>query len=1224
MQSTVKVFVLAILSGAVVSTSDAQLTTGNLLLNYDAQVAGNTAARWKHNNGSVSDQFDWALNGATLDSAVTTGYTGITAAYRFNPSTNNELVGAGSNATDAFDNLPGGPSDKDASWEFWFRPDSVANNSANDFVLWESGGSGTGSSLVILNGDTLRFTIKNGNDPSNLVVNAPLAGLGGEFIQAVATYDKDSSGTNDNLTLYVNGSTVTSMTGSANDWDGGDNASLGERGSTTGGHNANGVDLNFNNSGFAGEIGIFRFYNDTLTSTEVLNNFQAVADGVFWRGGDPPSGGSTLGWFDPGIDNWYLDLAGTINAPSAPDADDRVLLHTTNAAGGGNDRRDIIQMNGDREVISITALPTATFDSTNGGVANGEFIIRRGNGGLLRTLTLNGEDAIELLGPGGRTLNFDGGGGSGATNGPANLAFTNPAGANINVEAGTVDISFDITQAASLTKNGAGTLRLGGDNSYAGATNVAEGVLIAASDTALGATTGNTTVQDGAVLQLTGGITIGAGETITINGTGPGNNGAIRNVGGNNEILGTVTVGNSANIRVNGGTTLVLNTVNGIGGGQTLTLDGNGAGSQGTIDGVINSGGGNGGIIKIGNGTWVLTNGGNNYGGQTRIDNGILSITAGGALGDTASNTDVNSGGQLQLNGGITTPEDIVISGDGGPNNGALRSETGNNTVTGTISMSGDARINVAPGSTLTLAGDLNGFGGSNPTLTLAGNGTGIITGQIAPGAGDGDIIKTGGGTWELQAAGNNVTGDVDIEGGTIHLNGGTMPNVENLTVGIAGSTAVDTLRLNMNSASLTASANSVVGDDSTGLVDHNAGNVSINAQLTLGAAAAGNGTYDISGGNLDVSGALRVGNNGTGTLDISGTGNVIAAGAGSNVQVGRLGGSTGNVTVGGAAGVLESRTNLVVGQAGTGNLTVNDGGTVIVADNLNLSNNNSGEANVTIAGGTVDVGNNFDFRDSGTDTVTQTGGSVTVQGNLLQDSAGQQDYLLQGGVLSFADRATSSQALNAANDSNTASEISLSDPARFQFTGGQLENVTSIDMNGSGPFTQDGGRFVVGNDGVSDLANAERAITTVDGGYLQNAGSLVVDIFGAGSHGFNGESGGSLPIDPLSATLDSDLLQVLGDATLNDTLEVELNGFEPNPFAWYDVLLADDIELGPNFAVDGVNLFRVIDDPSDLSDDPRQLLQVAVPEPAALAIWLVFGLACGGLTYARLRKPSR
>ena len=101
----------------------------------------------------------------------------------------------------------------------------------------------------------------------------------------------------------------------------------------------------------------------------------------------------------------------------------------------------------------------------------------------------------------------------------------------------------------SLRKTGAGTLTLSGPNSHEGATTVQGGVLRVANAGGLGTAAGGTTVDAGAALELSGGITI-ASESLTINGTGVSGAGALRNVSGNNTWQGSIAINNGAAVTV--------------------------------------------------------------------------------------------------------------------------------------------------------------------------------------------------------------------------------------------------------------------------------------------------------------------------------------------------------------------------------------------------------------------------------------------------------------------------------------------------------------------------------------------------------------------------------------------------------------------------------------------------------------------------------------------------
>ena len=119
----------------------------------------------------------------------------------------------------------------------------------------------------------------------------------------------------------------------------------------------------------------------------------------------------------------------------------------------------------------------------------------------------------------------------------------------------------------------------------------------------------------------------------------------------------------------------------------------------------------------------------------------------------------------------------------------------------------------------------------------------------------------------------------------------------------------------------------------------------------------------------------------------------------------------------------------------------------------------------------------------------------------------------------------------------------------------------------------------------------------------------------------------GGEPVGPTSPTAnpitglitDSDLLYIAnGDASLDGTLEINLNGVSPLPWGWYDVLVANEINVGDGFNLAGINLWRIIDDPTTPG---RQILQVAIPEPASIALWCVAAVLVSACCVVRRRK---
>ncbi len=186
-------------------------------------------------------------------------------------------------------------------------------------------------------------------------------------------------------------------------------------------------------------------------------------------------------------------------------------------------------------------------------------------------------------------------------------------------------ISQDAGAGAGLTKSGAGTMVLGGVNTYTGGTVLTGGTL------RLG--------TDDAIADL---------STVNISG------GAVFDVNGFTDAIASLTGV--------AGTTLRL-------GAGTLTTGG--ANSSTTFAGTIT---GSGGLTKVGTGTLTLSGNSPAYTGQTTVNGGTVLVTAnqgnaavvvnaGGTLGGTGTV------GPVTVNGGIVTPGlspgRLTVNGDG-------------------------------------------------------------------------------------------------------------------------------------------------------------------------------------------------------------------------------------------------------------------------------------------------------------------------------------------------------------------------------------------------------------------------------------------------------------------------------------------------------------------------------------------------------------------------------
>ena len=162
-------------------------------------------------------------------------------------------------------------------------------------------------------------------------------------------------------------------------------------------------------------------------------------------------------------------------------------------------------------------------------------------------------------------------------------------------------------------------------------------------------------MNSGAALQLQGGITVGA-EALTLNGGGVANDGAVRNISGNNLWSGAVTLGSASTIASDSSTLTLSGTI--ANGGFTSTFGGAG---DVTVSGVIS---GTGGLTKSGAGTLTLSVA-NTFTGALNVSAGTLLLGANDRIADsvnvTMSGGKLGSGGYNETVGTLTLTADSVI-----------------------------------------------------------------------------------------------------------------------------------------------------------------------------------------------------------------------------------------------------------------------------------------------------------------------------------------------------------------------------------------------------------------------------------------------------------------------------------------------------------------------------------------------------------------------------------
>jgi len=509
-------------------------------------------------------------------------------------------------------------------------------------------------------------------------------------------------------------------------------------------------------------------------------------------------------------------------------------------------------------------------------------------------------------------------------------------------------------------------------------------------------------------------VVVGAGNTLLLSGPA----GGVQNI----STAGNLTIGAPGNAgSITAGTT----------GAHEFIITNGSTSSLLTINSVIVNNVGGSPVLNItGPGRTVLT-GNNTFTGATNLNGGILEIQNDNALGTTAGATIIAQGATLGLSGGITTAENISINGAGFGDGGVLRNVSGNNTLSGTITVSSGSRINSDAG-TLAITGNFNN--NSAQTLTFGGAGNSTLANPISTNAAP--LIKDGSGTLTLLASGIvATTGAVTVNNGTLRYNANDAIGSGNLTVN--GGT-FDLSTFSDTVGAVTISAGSIIGSGTLtgtsytssdgGTISANLGNTAAaltkrgNGTLTLAGTSAYTGTTTIHAGVLNITGDLtggtaitllgpQSGTGGTGSFTqsaasvISGATSITWAGnmdtitsstlAGNNsytgvtnVQKGVLRvlhsnalGSTDNGTFVTQAGVsaLELAGDISIGAEalsinGTG---ISNGGVL-----RNISGNNSYGGAITIGGATTRINS-----DDG--TLTLTGNITSTNQALIIGGAG-------------------------------------------------------------------------------------------------------------------------------------------------------------------------------------------------------------------------------------------
>jgi autotransporter-associated beta strand protein len=286
----------------------------------------------------------------------------------------------------------------------------------------------------------------------------------------------------------------------------------------------------------------------------------------------------------------------------------------------------------------------------------------------------------------------------------------------------------------NLIKQGNGRLTLAGANAYTGTTEIQkDAILVVQHGSALGSTTAGTSIANGGLLEVKGGVTVA--EPLTLSGGGTTASpwaGALRSVDNGNTWSGLITLaagGNRIGITNSG----VFNLTGGLTGDHSLQFAG------------------------AANGTIVLSNQPVSIKGSLGVvDSTTLRVDV---TGNSWSTTSISYGGTLKLGINDALPASTVVTlGSTNSTHGTLDLNGFNQTIVGLNDLgTGNRRVlNSSTGTSILTISN------SSSDYTFAG--TLGVTGQAAFG-----LVKSGTRTFVLSGA-NLYSGATSVEAGTLSV----------------------------------------------------------------------------------------------------------------------------------------------------------------------------------------------------------------------------------------------------------------------------------------------------------------------------------------------------------------------------------------------------------------------------------------------------------------------
>jgi fibronectin-binding autotransporter adhesin len=546
-------------------------------------------------------------------------------------------------------------------------------------------------------------------------------------------------------------------------------------------------------------------------------------------------------------------------------------------------------------------------------------------------------------------------------------------------------------------------------------------------------------------------------------------------------------------------------------GSGNLTLN---TSSSDAFDGVIT---GNGSLIKAGSATLTL-NGTNTYTGNTNINAGILSITNSAALGSTTSpgpgTAYIAASAELDLSNNISIGNNIVVNA-----NGTLLNLSGNNTITGNVTLITSSKINVV---------------NQADTLGISG----IVSGTDLNKYGAGNLLLLG-----VEANPNTYTGSTNVfAGGLTITNDANIPSTSPLFV--ASGATIGFSGLTVTLGSLSGSGTIVLAPSSSTTSMLVVG--TDNSNSTYSGSITGTGSFEKVGtGTLTMDST----NNYTGFTNITG-GTVIYNADSSigtvsvnnaNLQINPNATVTaGTMTLGINSALVGSGTsifngNIMLGSTNSSISTTSAGDSLTVNGNINGASSLvlSGAGNITLNGniGATNALTSFTTSNDSNSSTT-TSGSITTIGTQTFNNA-----FIVGGATTLTSNSGNIQINNSLNGANDLTLNSTNGNVVLNTVVGSTTPLSSLTTNAVNTLINSGAIITAGNQTYNNLVTVSQdtTLTTMATGnisLLHGINSPTYNLTLAGTSGDNNFT--------LSGSLSINNITVTGSATGNNTFNVQ------------------------------------------------------------------------------------